>query len=447
MTSPKAMALADKYMSMKGLYSYMKAHYQLIVVTCLSIAIKVDSRTIAVTSQELSELCRGEYTREEIESEEMCVLHALAWYVNPPTASQIANHILALVENFKCAQSELDWAVLVDRVHLLIKASVLDLGLSTQMRPSTLALASILASTESLRDPQCRKAVLRSILSVTNRFDFTSPSEIDIVRTDLTFLQRSYSTSPSSLLHQQPQQAPIVQPANVLSASNSVFGSNVPANPSSRVAEDIPSNLHCVNCADANPSSQAPIQRRREGTIDRTKSGAVTSSQPPRQRSRAGTIGPTTYRRADSSSSKSSTTGSSSDTATHFSSAQEGMKTALVAEEKSSKAFARLEQMLRDEADLAKRLKEKQIMLTEIEAKANEKDELRQCQITQASQESDENTVKLVKTEANDKGNAEADSVLTGTLKQRQTTQTTPQKIEVKTPLVRLFLRAVYACT
>ena len=321
------MALADKYMSMTGLYSYMKAHYQLIVVTCLNIAIKVDSPTIVVTSQELSELCRGEYTHEEIESEEMCVLHSLAWYVNPPTASQIANHILALVENFKGAPEwdravfvEWDWAVLVDRVHRLVKASVLDLGLSTQMRPSTLALASILVSTESLRDPQCRQAVLRSILSIVNEFDFASPSEIDTVRTDLTFLQRSYNTSPSSF-HQQPHQTPIVQPTNVLNSSNSVFGSNsnVLPNPSSKVAENIPSHLHCVDikyCAVVNSSSQAPIQRRSKGTIDRTNNGAdMKSSQPLRQRSRAGTIGPTTYRRADSSSSESST-GSSSNTAT-----------------------------------------------------------------------------------------------------------------------------------
>ena len=213
---------------MKGLYSYMKAHYQLIVVTCLNIAMKVDSQTIFMTSQAISELCRGEYTCEEIESEEMCVLHALAWYANPPTASQIANHILASIENVECAQSERE--VFVDRVHNLVKASVLDLGLFTQMRPSTLALASIIVSTESLHDPQCRQAVLRSILSVMNEFDFASPTEIDIIRTDLTFLQRSYNTSPSSF-HQQPQQASIVQPANVLNASNSVFGSIVPPNP------------------------------------------------------------------------------------------------------------------------------------------------------------------------------------------------------------------------
>ena len=318
------MALADKYMSMPGLYTYMKTHYQLIVVTCLSIAIKVDSPTIVVTSQELSELLRGEYTREELESEEMCVLHALAWYVNPPTASQIANHILASVENLQRPPNEWDWAVLVDRVHRLIKASVLDLGLSTQMRPSTLALASILVSTESLRDHQCHQAVLRSILSVMNEFDFASPSEIDTVRTDLTFLQRSYNTSPSSFHQQPPQQAPIVQPANVLSASNSVFGSNSNAlpNPSSQVAENIPSSLYCMGvnyCADANPSSQAPIQRRRKGTIDRTNNRAdVKSSQPPRQRNRAGAIGPTMYRRADSFSSESSAE-SSRDTATQSS--------------------------------------------------------------------------------------------------------------------------------
>ena len=325
------MALADKYMSMTGLSTYMKAHYQLIVVTCLSIAIKVESPTIIVTSQELSELCRGEYTREDIESEEMCVLHALAWYVNPPTASQIANHILVLVDNFKYAPSEWDWAVLVNRVHKLVKASVLDLGLSTQMRPSTLALASVLVSTESLRDPPCRQAVLRSILSIMNKFDFASPTEVDTIQTDLAFLQRSYNTSPSSFL-QQPQQAPIVQRANVLNASNSVFGSNsnVLPNPSSQVAEaaeDIPSNIYCVEvdyCAGANSSSQASNQREKKGTIDRTNDRAgVKSSQPPRQRNRAGPIGPTTYRRADSSSSESSA-GSSRDTTTQSSSESEG---------------------------------------------------------------------------------------------------------------------------
>lgn len=232
--NPKAMALADKYMSIPGLYSYMKAHYQLVVVTCLSIAIKIDSPSL-VTCQELSELLRGEHTREEIESEEICILQALAWYVNPPTATQIANHILALNKNLKCA--EWDREVLVDRVHRLLKASVLDLGLSTQLRPSTLALASILASTESLRDPQYRQAVLHSILSIMNKFDFASPAEIDTIRTDLTFLERSNTST--NALRQHPQQAHIAQPANVLNESNSVSGSNVPPNPSSQVAEDI----------------------------------------------------------------------------------------------------------------------------------------------------------------------------------------------------------------
>ena len=161
----------------------------------------------------------------------------------------------------------------------------------------------------------------------------------------MAFLERSYNSSPSSF-HQPPQQAPIVQPANVLNASNSVIGSNsnVPPNPSSQVAEDIPSNISCAQvdyCVDVNSSSQASDQPRKKGTIDRTSNRAdVKSSQPPRQRNRAGAIGPTTYRRArqrngaeaigpttyrraDSPSSESSA-GSSRDTTTQSSSESEG---------------------------------------------------------------------------------------------------------------------------
>jgi len=92
--------------------------------------------------------------------------------------------------------------------------------------------------------------------------------------------------------------------ATLSGASNSVFGSKIPPNTISQVAEDIPSNLYCVDvkyCMDMKSSSRASAQRREE-TIDRTNDGAgVKSSQPPRQRKRAGAIGPTTYRRADSS--------------------------------------------------------------------------------------------------------------------------------------------------
>ena len=97
----------------------------------------------------------------------------------------------------------------------------------------------------------------------------------------------------------------------------------------SQVAEDIPSNLYCVEskyCTDAKSSSQASNQSKGKETIDPTNNGAgVKSSQPPRRRKRAGPIGPTTYARGASSSSSETRTGSSSDAATQSLSESEGV--------------------------------------------------------------------------------------------------------------------------
>ena len=222
------MALADKYMASPTLYSYMKAHYQLIVITCLRIAMKIDSPATAPTIQDISDLCRGSYTCEEIESEEICVLQALAWYLNPPTASQIANHVLALVT----AEVGIinNWNGFVDRVHDLIEASVPDLGLST-LRPSAVALASILVTIQDIRDPFDRQNVLGSTLILMSKFNFDSPCEIDSIRTDLSFLARddavredqSEYVSPQSIHHLRTQFEVPVRSASLPSAASTGF--------------------------------------------------------------------------------------------------------------------------------------------------------------------------------------------------------------------------------
>ena len=155
------MALADKYMSNPRIRTYKREHYQLVVIASLGIAIKVDSPDKAPSSKYLSELCMGAYTPEEIQSEEMCVIQINSWYLNPPTASQMANHVLALVLNSVGVGN--DWWSFVERVHAVINTSVLDQGLTT-LRPSTLALASILVSTDSFCDPVERHGVVRSTL-------------------------------------------------------------------------------------------------------------------------------------------------------------------------------------------------------------------------------------------------------------------------------------------
>ncbi|EJK58806.1 hypothetical protein THAOC_21038 [Thalassiosira oceanica] len=188
-----AMALADKYMSYEHLQSYKKDHYQLIVVVSLSIAMKLDSPAKAPSAKELSQICEGTYTPQEIESEEMCILQVLAWYLHPPTASQAANHILALVTT----DAGFDWTPFIDRVHQLINTSVLDVGLSV-LRPSTVAMAAILVATRTLDDRAIRQRIFQITLSMMNMLDFDSPCEIDSIQTNLSYAaDKNYITGPT----------------------------------------------------------------------------------------------------------------------------------------------------------------------------------------------------------------------------------------------------------
>ena len=181
------MALADKYMSYEHLKTYMQDHYQLIVVVSLSIAMKLDSPAKAPSQKELSQICDGAYTPQEIESEEMYILQVLAWYLHPTTASQAANHILALVNaNDSIDAGGVDWAPFVDRVHQLINTSVLDVGLSA-LRPSSVAMAAILVSARTLDDRAIRQRVYHVTLSMMNMLDFDSPCEIDSIQTKLSY--------------------------------------------------------------------------------------------------------------------------------------------------------------------------------------------------------------------------------------------------------------------
>ena len=194
------MALADKYMASPDLFSYMKAHYQLIVITCLRIAIKLDSPRTAPTSKEISDLCRGSYSaRRSSQRRSASCRHSRGTSTRPrPARSRITSLALVTVK----AGVVKNWAGFVDRVHALIEASVPDLGLST-LRPSTVAMASILVTIQDIRDPFDRQVVLRSTLLVMNRFNFDSPCEIDFIRTDLSFLARD-----SVCINQEPRSTP-----------------------------------------------------------------------------------------------------------------------------------------------------------------------------------------------------------------------------------------------
>ncbi|EJK66782.1 hypothetical protein THAOC_12260 [Thalassiosira oceanica] len=218
-----AMALADKYMSGRHLRTYMKDHYQLIVVACLNIAMKTDSPAKAPSYKELSGICQGAYTPEEIASEEMCILQILAWYVHPPTASQVANHILAIVKDSTTFAGR-DWELLVDRVHQLIDVSILDLDLSVR-RPSTVAMAAILVSAKALDGRDIRQRTLRATFFIMNMLDFDSACEIDSIHTNLSYIDKKCvlgMTEPRTSQGKSPQSFRAVTPSQAQMASPSV---------------------------------------------------------------------------------------------------------------------------------------------------------------------------------------------------------------------------------
>jgi Cyclin, N-terminal domain len=68
--------------------------YQLASMTCLYTAIKVHERQ-ALNPKVVSQLSRGTYTPEQIESMEGTILAALQWRMNPPTALSFVREMIA----------------------------------------------------------------------------------------------------------------------------------------------------------------------------------------------------------------------------------------------------------------------------------------------------------------------------------------------------------------
>jgi hypothetical protein len=123
--------------------------YQLLAVSALYIAIKMNERVV-LSSDRLSAVCRGIYTRESIEAMERTILSCLSWRVSAPTALQVGSIIFELMiaeaqeaigsvmdaERFESIQEELTYQT---------EIAVRDYLLAVQ-RPSTVAFMAILNS-------------------------------------------------------------------------------------------------------------------------------------------------------------------------------------------------------------------------------------------------------------------------------------------------------------
>jgi hypothetical protein len=121
--------------------------YQLAVVTCLFIAMKLRGKWQFGADTIATEICSGMYTKEEIEIMELEILHALSWRLNGPTAHDF---IIAMVNLLPRNSNNNNSSVapistLVQLANDHIEAAILDYEMALQPS-SRLAYVALLAS-------------------------------------------------------------------------------------------------------------------------------------------------------------------------------------------------------------------------------------------------------------------------------------------------------------
>ena len=155
-----AMSIADRFMSnpnrllvcqfTPSLFSpqeimYDRTMFQLLAVTALYIAIKINEQVIFSVEQ-CAEATHGVYTIEDIEAMERAILECLSWKVSGPTALEVGYIVLELatpqVQDISELNNELIGSIVED-LAFQTESAVRDYHLATK-RPSTIAIMALL---------------------------------------------------------------------------------------------------------------------------------------------------------------------------------------------------------------------------------------------------------------------------------------------------------------
>jgi hypothetical protein len=155
-----AMSIADRFMSNPNqllarqftpyLFSpqeimYDRTMFQLLAVSALYIAIKINEQVI-FSSKQCAEATHGVYTVEDIEGMERTILECLAWKVSAPTALEVGYVVLELVTPQVQDVSDLSIELMgsiVEDLAFQTESAVWDYQLAIQ-RTSTLAIMALL---------------------------------------------------------------------------------------------------------------------------------------------------------------------------------------------------------------------------------------------------------------------------------------------------------------
>ena len=162
-----------------------RRQYQLLAMTALYIAIKINER-VAFGSDFFAAMSRGAYSVQEIEEMEVNVLKGLQWRMCAPTSLQVGHYVLSLVLPQVDGVEDETWGFILDEVRFQTEHAVRDYYFAMQ-RPSTVALAAIFNALGRV-ESEDRENILSALLFVMKDFDFAPANSLFDARNRLSFL-------------------------------------------------------------------------------------------------------------------------------------------------------------------------------------------------------------------------------------------------------------------
>ncbi len=128
---------------------YDRSMYQLLVVSALYIAIKIDERELFFSAEGLAAMSRGIYSAANIEAMESTILERLSWRVCAPTVVQVGSVIIELMMaqvdvSIGTVVDDSRWESILDELQFQSESAVRDYQLATQCPSSSIAYMAIM---------------------------------------------------------------------------------------------------------------------------------------------------------------------------------------------------------------------------------------------------------------------------------------------------------------
>ena len=174
-----AMDISDRYLSRTSHHQHkdLHSHFQLLVMSALYIAIKLNEQVI-FSSEQFASISCGMYSVEEIEEMELKILKCLGWNVHTPTSLQLAFNILPLLLPKTSGIKESTWLFITEELKFQTELAVRDFYFTTQ-RKSTIAIAALFNAFNQVNDCAERNLLFAALFSVAiDQYNFSSPKAI-----------------------------------------------------------------------------------------------------------------------------------------------------------------------------------------------------------------------------------------------------------------------------